>query len=240
MSSVPMTAPAQTSMRRPENLALAFQELLVVGERLRSHRQQVSDANSFREQIWEAVKMAQSDAMKQGYTNDDIELALFAVIAFLDESILMLHSPVFGDWPRLPLQQQRYGHDIAGETFFQNLQKILSRSETHDLADLLEVYYLCLLLGFAGRYSIGGRGELAGIMQATADKIRRIRGASGQLSPYWMLPGDSIKKTGRDPLVRALMIGSIVCLVLMIVLFVIFKTSLGSGVSEMQSIASQS
>ena len=60
----------------------------------------------------------------------------------------------------MPLQQQRYGHDIAGEVFFQNLQKILTRSETYELADLLEVYYLCLLLGFAGRYSIGGRGEL--------------------------------------------------------------------------------
>jgi len=178
MTPQQMPPPAATE-RRQENLALSFQELLTVGERLRSHRQQVGDANAFREQTWEAVKIAQGDALKRGYNGDDIELALFAVVAYLDESILVLHAPVFADWARMPLQQQRYGHDIAGEVFFQNLQKILTRSETHELADLLEVYHLCLLLGFAGRYSVGGRGELASIMQATADKIRRIRSYAG-------------------------------------------------------------
>lgn len=238
MSPQPMAAPASTERRR-QNLALAFQELLTVGERLRSHRQQVSDANAFREQIWEAVKIAQAEAARCGYNGDDIELALFAVIAYLDESILVLHSPVFVDWPRLPLQQQRYGHDIAGEVFFQNLQKILARTETYELADLLEVYYLCLLLGFAGRYSIGGRGELASIMQTTADKIRRIRKTTGEISPHWMLPNDRMPGTGIDPLVRALLIGSVASLVLAVLLFIIFKISLSSGISLMRSIAVQ-
>lgn len=238
MSSQPIAA-ATPAERRPENLALSFQELLTVGERLRSHRQQVSDANAFREQIWEAVKAAQGDALKRGYNGDDIELALFAVIAYLDESILVLHAPVFVDWPRLPLQQQRYGHDIAGEVFFQNLQKILSRSETHELADILEVYYLCMLLGFAGRYSIGGRGELAAILQQTSDKIRRIRRTTGEISPRWMLPQDRVQAGGTDPLLRALLIGSIACFALMIVLFVMFKLNLGSGVSAMRALAVQ-
>src|SRR5260370_14541995 len=167
------------SERRMENLGLAFQELLTVGERLRSHRQQLTDANTFREQIWEAVKVAQAEAMTRGYNGDDIELAVFAVIAFLDECVLLLQSSISADWRRLPMQQQRYGHDIAGETFFQNLQKLLARSETHDLADLLEVYYLCLLLGFAGRYSIGGRGQLAPLLQNTRDNMPRIPGGRG-------------------------------------------------------------
>jgi len=237
----PQAMPAAAAAeRRPENLALAFQELLTVGERLRSHRQQVSDANAFRDQIWEAVKMAQSEASRRGYSGDDIELALFAVIAFLDESVLQLHAPAFADWPRLPLQQQRYGHDIAGEVFYQNLQKILGRSESYDLADLLEVYYLCLLLGFAGRYSIGGRGELAAIMQATSEKIRRIRRSSGELSPRWALPrNEPIQTGGSDPLLKGLMIGLGACFVLMLVLFVIFQLNLSSGIAAMRAIAVQ-
>jgi type VI secretion system protein ImpK len=230
--------PAATE-RRPENLALAFQELLTVGERLRSHRQQVADPNAFREQIWEAVKAAQSDALKRGYNGDDVELALFAVIAYMDESILVIHAPVFADWPRMPLQQQRYGHDIAGEVFFQNLQKILGRSENHDLADLLEVYYLCLLLGFAGRYSVGGRGELSAVMQATADKIRRIRKSSGEISPRWALPNEPVHAGGSDPLVRGLLIATAGCFALMLVLFIFFQLSLSSGVSAMRAIAVQ-
>lgn len=234
----PQTMPVATE-RRPENLALAYQELLTVGERLRSHRQQVSEANAFRDQIWEAVKVAQADAMRRGYNGDDVELALFAVIAFLDESILMLHAPVFADWPRMPLQQQRYGHDIAGEVFFQNLQKILTRSETHELADLLEVYYLCLLLGFSGRYSIGGRGELSAIMQATSDKIRRIRRSSAEISPRWALPNERVQNTGSDPLMKGLLIATAACFLLAVVLFVMFKLNLSSGVSTMRSIAMQ-
>lgn len=237
MTPQPMPTPA--TERRQENLALSFQELLTVGERLRSHRQQVGDANAFREQIWEAAKVAQADALKRGYNGDDIELALFAVIAYLDESILVIHAPVFSDWARMPLQQQRYGHDIAGEVFFQNLQKILSRSETHELADLLEIYYLCLLLGFAGRYSVGGRGELASVMQATADKIRRIRRSSGEISPRWALPNEPIPGGGADPLVKGLMFATAGCFALMVVLFIVFQLSLSSGVSAMRTIAVQ-
>ncbi len=236
--SAQVMAPMSGSERRMENLGLAFQELLTVGERLRSHRQQLTDANTFREQIWEAVKVAQADAMRRGYNGDDIELAVFAVIAFLDECVLLLQSSISADWRRLPMQQQRYGHDIAGETFFQNLQKLLARSETHDLADLLEVYYLCLLLGFAGRYSIGGRGELAAVMQTTGDKIRRIRGGGAWLSPYWMLPNEQVRAgRRRDGVARTLLVLTIMFFVLMIVLFLIYNSSLNSGVSEMKAIS---
>ena len=43
-----------------------------------------------------------------------------------------------------------------------------------ETADLLEIYYLCLLLGFKGRYAAGG--DLRSVMAATQEKIRRIRG----------------------------------------------------------------
>ena len=128
---------------------------MTVGERLRSNRQQVADAPGFRAQIWAAVRQADDEARRRGYTTDDIELATFATIAFLDESILNLRLPVFADWPRQPLQEERYGHHIAGEIFFQNLQKLLGRQDSHETADLLEVYQLCLLLGFAGRLQHG-------------------------------------------------------------------------------------
>ena len=84
------------------------------------------------------------------------------MVAFLDESILNMHNPVFADWPRRPLQEEYFGHHVAGEIFFQNLDKILQRNDSQDMGDLLEVYQLCMLLGFAGKYSIGGRGELHG------------------------------------------------------------------------------
>jgi type VI secretion system protein ImpK len=225
--------------RRAENLAFCFQEVLTVGERLRANRQAVNDANSFRAQIRSALQAADNEARKRGYKADDIQLAIFAVVAFLDESILNLRNPIFADWPRRPMQEEMFGHHVAGEIFFQNLQKILTRDDSQETADLLEVYQLCLLLGFAGRYSISGRGELRSIVEATGDKIRRIRQLRGDLSPGWALPNEQIRTSASDPWIRRMMFGAIGCAVLAILLFGIYKMSLGSGVSALANIAAQ-
>jgi len=229
--------PQQPAPRRVENLAYVFQELLTVGERLRSNRQQVADAPSFRAQIWAAVRQADDDARRRGYTSDDIELATFATIAFLDESILNLRLPVFADWPRQPLQEERYGHHIAGEIFFQNLQKLLGRQDSHETADLLEVYQLCLLLGFAGRYSMGGRGDLRAITMQTADKIQRIRQQGGELSTAWRLPQDPPFKSGIDPWASRLMWIAAGCAAVLVLLYAGFYLLLNSGADNLETIA---
>lgn len=226
--------------RRGENLALIFQELLVVGERLRTNRQAVSDANSFRLQLREGLKRADAEARQQGYTADDIQLVIYAIVAFLDESILTLRSPIFADWPRQTLQHELFNIHIAGEIFFQNLQKIMGRNDSQDTADLLEVYQICLLLGFAGRYSISGRGELTQIISSVGDKIRRIRKPSPEMSPAWQIPNEKITlaPTG-DPLVKWFMIGAIACVLIMIATFAFSKVTLGSSVSDLQTMSRQ-
>jgi type VI secretion system protein ImpK len=225
------------SDQRPENLALAFQELLTLGERLRSGRQVVTNAEVFRGQIWEAVKVAERDARSYGYPPEDIRLGIFAVIAFLDESILNLRQSVFADWPRQPLQEERYGHHTGGEIFFQNLQEILGRSDSPALADLLEVYDLCLLLGFAGGFSLGHRGDLCAIRQQTSEKISRIRRPSGQLSPEGTLPPGASAVSGGDPWIKSLILGAIGSFALAVVLFVIFNVFLNSGARSLSDFA---
>lgn len=232
----PTQTAAGNSQRRPHNLALAFQEILTVSERLRTGRQAVSDPAAFRHFILEGLKSADGDARRQGYAAEDIKLAIFAVVAFMDESILNLRAPVFADWPRRPLQEELFGHHVAGEVFFQNLQQLLGKNDSHDLADLLEVYHLCLLLGFAGRYSMAGRGELKGFIDGTADKIRRIRGPERPFSPYPLLTA-GIVKVARDPWIKTLMIGAAASLALTIVLFATYKLMLSSGVSSLAELA---
>jgi len=214
---------------RPENLALIFQEVLTAIERLRGNRQGVNDANAFRHHTREALKTAANQALASGYTSDDARFATFATVAFLDESVLNSQNPIFADWVRKPLQEELFGTHLAGEVFFQNLQQLLGRQDSPDLADVLEVHYLCLLLGFGGRYSVGNRGELNQVMTMTADKIRRIRGQAGPLSPAWMLPGDAVR-AGGDPLVRKLGWAAFICAALTLVLWIVYKLALLNGV----------
>jgi len=219
-----------TNTRRPENLALIYQEALTAIERLRVSRQSVNDANAFRHHTREALKTATNQAMAAGYNADDARLSTFAVVAFLDESVLNSQNPIFADWLRQPLQEELFGTHIAGEVFFQHLQQLLGKSDSQDLGDLLEVYYLCMLLGFRGKYSAGDRGGLDQIMKMTADKLRRIRGGFAGLSPAWMLPQETLRGS-IDPWVRKLTWIAAVCAGLMLILFIVYKVVLNSGLN---------
>jgi type VI secretion system protein ImpK len=200
--------------RRPENLALHFQEVLTAIERLRGSRQGVSDANAFRHHAREALRTAAGQALAAGYTAEDVKYATYATVAFLDESVLNSRNPVFADWARKPLQEEMFGKQIAGEVFFQHL---------------LEIYYLCLVLGFGGRYSVGNRGELGQIMSMTAAKIYRVRARFSQLSPAWVLPRETVHSR-RDPWVRRLGIIAAATAIAMVLLFAVYKIVLASGV----------
>jgi len=222
-----------TSQRRGDNLAYLFQEIFTVMVRLRSGRQAVPDAEVFRAQMREALRQVDQQARVRGYSSDDVNLAIFAVVALLDETILTMRNPVFAQWPRKPMQEELFGHHVAGEIFFQNLQALLGLKDSQELADLLEVYYLCLLLGFAGRYGAGGRAELRSITQAVGEKIRRIRGGATEFSPAWLPGAEPAPAGGWDPWVRRLAYAAAGALVLAVALFVLFRLLLASGTGEL-------
>src|SRR5215831_19338720 len=94
---------------RTENLALNFQEVITAIVRLRANRQAVSDAESFRHQMREALRLAAGEAQRAGYQTEDIKLAAFATVALLDEVILNSQNRLFADWPRKPLQEEMFG-----------------------------------------------------------------------------------------------------------------------------------
>jgi len=126
----PGSSPAQDH----ENLALIYQEVLTAITRLRSNRQAATDAGAFRNQMKAAISAAESEATSKGYPVENTRLATFAVVAFLDESILNSNNPVFADWPRMPLQEELFGGHTAGEVFFQCIDRLLARSDSPRLA----------------------------------------------------------------------------------------------------------
>jgi type VI secretion system protein ImpK len=216
--------------RRGWNLALEFQEVFTIVERLRFNRQAVtSDANSFRLEMKKRLREAEQRARSRGYSAEDVKQAISAVVYFLDESVLSSRNPVFADWPRLTLSAELFGHQMGGEIFFQEMQKVLNRPDTNEVGDLLEVYALCLFLGFKGRFAAGGSGDLRQMQIAAQEKIRRVRGSSRVLSPRGMIPADAVRLAQTDPWVRRLLITTIVTSVVTIVLGIMFKLILVYG-----------
>jgi len=89
---------------RVNSLAFSFQEVLTAILRVRFQRQQVQDSESFRAEMRRSLQAAMQEAKSLGYTSETVQMAVFAAVAYLDESILNLQNPVFADWARRPLQ----------------------------------------------------------------------------------------------------------------------------------------
>ena len=173
-----------------ENLALLYQGLLTGIVRLQAQRQRIADGASFRKRTKATLQEVEQVAVAAGYDVRDIHDTHFAVVAFLDSVVLHSKDPVRAEWESKTLQEELFGKSDAGVVFFEKLEHFRTRRDSQQLADILEVYLLCLLLRFEGRYSDAARGELDGIIQRTMMRIQDIRGSRCQISPTGGLPSD--------------------------------------------------
>lgn len=229
-------AAKQTNLAgRGPNLAMAFQELFTAIVRLRFNRQSVPNAEAFRSHMREAYRVATQDAVSRGYSQEVVEKAGFAVIAFLDESVVGSRNFVFANWSLSPLQKELFPQ-IFGETFFRSVDELLAAPDSPETADVLEVFLLALLLGHRGRYAIGGADELAGIMQKIKEKIAEVRGSDVPLSPAWAIPAEPIAPPPPDPVRRTCLAIAATSLVICIATLAISKLLLVSGASEIHSL----
>jgi len=237
MSKMKQDASVSTFNPRSENLAFAFQEAFTAAVRLRSGRQSVADASAFRAQIREALRRADQEARAHGYAAESVKLAVFAVVAFLDETILNLQNQVFAEWVRKPLQEELFGVHVAGEMFFENLNKLLTQNDSSEVSDVLEVYLLCVQLGYRGRYGVRAGGDLRAITEAVREKLRRVRGDFKYLAPAWAPPVEP-PSLRRDVWTRRLVLFAAGCLLLTIMLFAGFKLALSSSASALEAASS--
>lgn len=183
MSSIP-AQPIVPGVR-PDRIAMLFQEMFTIVVRIRANRLPVSNSGHFREQVRAGLLAAQEDAHRRGYTRQDGYMAAQAVVAFLDESILHSQNPALKDWVSQPLGPEYFQQHVAGEVFFQNAKDLLTADDSDRTADLLEIYQLCLLCGYRGRYGGGHEGDIKMITDRIAEKMQRIRRGSGALAPSW-------------------------------------------------------
>lgn len=230
-----MVAQQHTASERKANLALAFQELFTAIVRLRFNRQSAPNAEAFRSHMREAYRLATQEAAAKGYSQESVQKAGFAVIAFLDESVVGSGNFVFANWSLNPLQKELFP-DVYGETFFKSVDELLAAPDSPERADVLEVFLLAMLLGYRGRYAIGGADELAATMQKAKEKIASVRGSNLPLSPAWAIPAEPIAPPPPDPVRRTCFTVAALSVALCLVTFAISKFLLLSGASQIHSL----
>ncbi len=235
---------------RTQSLASCYENAYTIILRLAGLNQQSSaNAPDFRTSIRAALKAAMEQAKALGYSSESNQLAFFALVSLLDESVLKLQSPAFADWAQRPLQEEMFGHNRAGEVFFDNLRTLLARQDSQETADVLEIYCLCMLLGFKGKYALASSinfgsgpgnsgawanqrpgGEIQTLIRQAREKIDRIRG------PVTFLPDAAAPQVKQiatvDPWSRGLSIAAVVLFVLALLAFGGFWFVLSSGASH--------
>ena len=216
-------------------LAATLQEPLTLVVRLRSGKQAVPDAAAFRAHLLQLLAAAEQDAIRLGYAVADVRLAMFAVVAFLDESALNARVPSLAEWARRPLQDELFGGHMGGEWFFQHIDQLLARPDAPELADLLEVYQLCLLLGFHGKFGTGDHGPLHTITTRVAERLARLRPAPEGLAPQWTPPDDVV--VARDPWLARLALGAMVTTLALLVLWGSYALLLRRATADIAALA---
>jgi type VI secretion system protein ImpK len=220
---------------RPENLALLYQGLLTGIVRIRSGRQPMVNPEMFRRRTKEALAEVTREAMKRNYAAEHTMETDFALIALLDEVILSSHDPSRDVWAQKPLQEELFGISTAGEIFFTRIERLLNRPDSVELADMLEVYYLCLLLGFEGQYVGGNKSELHLLSDRLRLRIERIRGSDPRFSPAAGLPDEPVAVAAPDKLAGQLKIAAMALAGAAVFIFVVGSVYLlwaGSQLSD--------
>lgn len=152
------------------------------------------DASALRTRLEDLFRTFESRAIRAGYTESEVLAAKYALTAVLDESILLSELPAKEEWLGRPLQMVFFDDFSAGEEFYVKLDAVRTGKSPRS-GDVLEVFHLCLALGFKGKYGDARGAERRRVlMDAIAAEIAQARGVSAEapLSPQGLPPEASV------------------------------------------------
>jgi type VI secretion system protein ImpK len=142
-------------------------------------------SNELRPKCAKLLDEFEKRAERYRFNHKIIRVSKFALASFIDEVVLTNNFPLKEEWEKYALQLEYFGEQLAGNKFFEKLEAMLKQIKM--TGDAVEIYYVCMLLGFKGRYAVYEQEKLVMVMQRTADalvKIGRIKPT--ELSPNWL------------------------------------------------------
>jgi type VI secretion system protein ImpK len=187
------------------------------------------DIPSLRRYVLDEIRRFEDGARASGVANEVVLAARYALCAALDEAVLSTPWGAQSEWAQQTLLVALHREAWGGEKFFDMLDRISQDPKRH--IDLMELLYLCLAFGFAGKYQVEDRGHsrLSDVQHDLYRKIRDYRGAvPAELSLRWKGLQDR-----RNPLIRYVpwwVVGA-AALAVLVVTYGIYLVRLGAASS---------
>ena len=186
-----MTAPADPSVAAVMSrdglnpVVAAASVLLGLASRVRGTTMQ-KDVEGLRDRVVRELKAFEANASAAGLPRDMVRTAHYALSATIDD--LVLSTPWGGQssWAKRSMVSTFHNEVVGGERFYEILNHLHKNPGRG--ADVLELMYVCLALGFEGRLRITGRGtsEHSRVREGVYRTLRERRGDfERELSPHW-------------------------------------------------------
>ncbi len=180
----------ETSRRGKIHLSDVYSDLFILATQLKSARD-YGDPDLLRQRITGIFDAARRKGHGADVSDEAMDQAKYAIVAFLDEIILSSPWLQKDQWSARPLQYEFFRENVAGVEFFNRLEVLRRMGTTNQ--DVLEVYYLCLILGFEGQYKLHGQEKLKGLVSELSREIEAGAQGGKTLSPQGLRPDEFIE-----------------------------------------------
>lgn len=221
-TAAPMAAPAMAPAS-PDDIAIqaglnplvaAATTIITVSNRLRTTLEH-NDVQGLQRQLIDELKHFEQTAKQQQVAAEQLLSARYLLCTLLDEIVLNTPWGASSRWSQHSLLSQFHNETSGGEKCFTLLQRMLEAPAQH--LDVLELFYICLSLGFQGKFRLDPRGRenLEHINNTLYQTIKNYRGEfEPDLSPEWR--SQAIKQRSMMQYVPVWVVASCVLLVLML------------------------
>jgi type VI secretion system protein ImpK len=176
----------QTFSISPNPLVAAAADLLSDVVKLKQ-RKRCKDLIKLNQRLNNDIKVFERRTRLAGVEHYEVQTARYLLCTVVDEAVLTTEWGKHSDWPHRSLLSHFHNETSGGEKFFLLVERVIKNPARH--LHMLELMYLCLSLGFKGKYAMdasGGTVELEEIRDDLYRHIRQLRGDTPhELSPQW-------------------------------------------------------
>ena len=121
------------------------------------------------------VSAIDRELVEQGYERPTVVAYRYVLCAFIDEAVLGTDWGAHSVWSQHSLLSRFHNETWGGEKVFAILARM--EKEPDRYRDMLSFIYLCLCLGFEGRYKVmdNGRDEYEQIVRGLHEQLKTLR-----------------------------------------------------------------
>ena len=166
-------------------LVAAANPLLNMIPQLRSSVEHPNTA-ALRQGLAQGIRTFEARARAAGVSPEHVVAARYALCTVIDETAAGTPWGASGAWAQQGLLALFHNETSGGEKFFQLLARIIDNPQQN--LHLIELMYVCLQLGFEGRYRVADEGlrQLEAIRRRVLAVIRKERGEyERDLAAHW-------------------------------------------------------